>query len=181
MKKLLYESSEKAVSLAKAERWADVAVNVFFAEERGVDEPVGLETDHFLGVGVSLPLPLLDQKKGSIQSSRARQRQIQHELEQVELRLRSEACAQKLRVESLYLQARAYEENFFQMMSETLGEADAAYRAGQISLTEFFRLQEQSLRLQSAQLTALRDFELAMIDWKAATASNNNIQNPLIK
>ncbi len=174
IKKLLHQVSGKAVSLAKAERWADIAVSIFFAEERGVDEPVGLETDRFWGMGVSVPLPLLDRKRGLIQSSRARQQQIQHELEQVELKLRSEACAQKLRVESLYFQARAYGGNFFQMMSETLAEADNAYSLGQISLAELFRLQEQSLRLQSAQLTALRDFELAMIDWKAATAKNNN-------
>ena len=47
---------------------------------------------------------------------------------------------------------------------------NAAYSAGQVSLAELFRSQEQGLRMQSAQLTKLHDFEQAMIRWKAATA-----------
>lgn len=170
MKSLLYRISDKRISVAKAERWADVAVRVFFEEERGVDDPEGLGTDRFFGVGVSIPLPLLDRNEGDILASRAEQRQIKYELERVELEVRSEARTQGLRAKSLYTQAREYEQNLTQLILKNLDEMNAAYSAGQISLAELFRSQEQGLRVQSAHLVRVHDFEQAMIQWKAATA-----------
>ena len=55
-------------------------------------------------------------------------------------------------------------------MERNLAEMNTAYGAGQIDLVELFRSQEQGLRVQSAQLAKLHDFEQAMIRWKAATA-----------
>jgi len=170
MKALLYRMSDKRISVAKAERWADIAVRVFFEEERGVDDPGGLGTDRFFGVGVSIPLPLLDRKKGAILASRAEQRQLKYELDRVGLEVRSEARTQATRATSLYEQAREYERSLMQLVEKNLAEMNTAYGAGQIDLVELFRSQEQGLRVQSAQLTKLHDFEQAMIRWKAATA-----------
>lgn len=170
MKALLYHISDKRISVAKAERWADIAVRVFFEEERGVDAPGGLGTDRFLGVGVSIPLPLLDRKEGSLQASRAEQRQLKYELDRVGLEVRSEAHTQATRAVSLYQQARDYERNLTQLIEKNLAEMNAAYGAGQINLIELFRSQRQGLKVQAAQLTKLHDFEQAMIRWKAATA-----------
>jgi len=170
MKALLYRISDKRISVVKAERWADIAVRVFFEEERGVDDPGGLGTDRFFGVGVSIPLPLLDRKEGAIQASRAEQRQLKYELDRVGLAVRSEARTQATRAVSLYQQAREYDQNLTQLVEKNLAEMNAAYGAGQIDLVELFRSQEQGLRVQSAQLTKLHDFEQAMIRWKAATA-----------
>lgn len=170
MKSLLYRMSDKRVSVAKAERWADIAVRVFFEEERSVDDPDGLGTDRFFGVGVSIPLPLLDRKEGSIRASRAAQRQLKYELDRVGLEVRSEARTQATRATSLYQQAQDYERNLTQLVEKNLAEMNTAYGAGQIDLVELFRSREQGLRLQSAQLTKLHDFEQAMIRWKAATA-----------
>ncbi|MGJ8651916.1 MAG: TolC family protein [Opitutaceae bacterium] len=168
MKALLYRISDKRISVAKAERWADIAVRVFFEEERGVDDPSGLGADRFIGVGVSIPLPLLDRKKGAIQASRAEQRRLQYELDRVELKVRSEARTQALRVASLYQQARDYDQRLTQLVEDNLSAMNDAYGAGQISLVELFRSQEQGLRVQSTQLEKLRDLEQAMINWKAA-------------
>lgn len=170
MKALLYRMADKRISVAKAERWADIAVRVFFEEERGVDDPSGLGTDRFFGIGVSIPLPWLDRKEGAIQASRAERRQFKYELDRVGLELRSEASTQATRVMSLYQQAREYERNLTQLVAKNLSEMNAAYGAGQIDLVELFRSQEQGLRVQSAQLTKLHDFEQAMIRWKAVTA-----------
>ena len=71
---------------------------------------------------------------------------------------------------TLYQQARGYDQNLTQLVEKNIVEMNAAYSAGQVSLAELFRSQEQGLRLQSAQLTKLHDFEQAMIRWKAATA-----------
>ena len=170
MKALLSGISDKRVSVVKAERWADIAVRVFFDEERSVDDPGGLGTDRFFGVGVSIPLPLLDRKQGAILASRAEQRQFKYELDRVGLEVRSEAHTQATLAVSLYQQARDYDQHFTQLVEKNLAEMKSAYGAGQINLVELFRSQQQGLRVQSAQLTKLHDFEQAIIRWKAATA-----------
>ena len=170
MKALLSGISDKRVSVAKAERWADIAVRVFFDEEHSVDDPSGLGTDRFFGVGVSIPLPLLDRKQGAILASRAEQRQLKYELERVGLKVRSEAHTQATLAVSLYQQARDYDQHLTKLVEKNLIEIKSAYGAGQINLVELFRSQQQGLRVQSAQLTKLHDFEQAIIRWKAATA-----------
>ena len=119
---------------------------------------------------VSIPLPLLDRKQGAILASRAEQRQFKYELDRVGLEVRSEAHTQATLAVSLYQQARDYDQRLTQLVEKNLAEMKSAYGAGQINLVELFRSQEQGLRVQSAQLTKLHNFEQAMIRWKAATA-----------
>jgi hypothetical protein len=84
--------------------------------------------------------------------------------------VRSEAHTQATLAVSLYQQARDYDQRLTQLVEKNLAEMKSAYGAGQINLVELFRSQEQGLRVQSAQLTKLHNFEQAMIRWKAATA-----------
>jgi cobalt-zinc-cadmium efflux system outer membrane protein len=170
MKSLLYRIADKRISVAKAERWADVALRVFFEEERSVDAPGGLGTDRSFGIGVSIPLPLMNRNQGVIEVSRAQQRQVKYELDAVGLRVRSDANTQRERAISLYAQAREYDQSLTQLVAKNLADMNEAYSAGQISLAELFRSQEQGLKIQSTQLAKLHDFEQAMIHWKAATA-----------
>ena len=145
-------------------------MRLFYEEGRGGDDPSGLGTDRFFGVGVWIPLPLLDRKGGAIRASRAKQRQLKYGLDRVGLEVRSEARTQATRAATLYQQAHDYDLNLTQLVDKNLSEMNTAYSAGQINLAELFRSQEQGLRVQSAQLTKLHDFEQAMIHWKAATA-----------
>ena len=48
LKASLAEIARGQTALSKAKRWADIAVEIFFEEERGVDEPSGLGRDRFL-------------------------------------------------------------------------------------------------------------------------------------
>ena len=161
--------------MAKANRWADIALRVFFEEERGADDPGGLGTDRFFGVGVSIPLPLMNRNKGAIEASRAQQRQMKHELDYTGSRIRNEARDQRERAIALYVQARDYDANLTQLVDQNLADMNTAYGAGLISLTELFRSQEQGLKIQSTHLAMLHDYEQAMINWKAATAQFSSV------
>ena len=171
MKSLLSGIADNRVSAAKAARWADVAVRVFFEEARSVDVPSGLGTDRSFGVGVSIPLPWMNRNQGLIEVSRAQQRQIKYELDAVGLKLRSEVSVQRERALRLYAQAQQYDQNLTQLVVQNVADMNTAYSAGQISLAERFRSQQQGLKIQSTQLAKLHEFEQAMILWKAATAA----------
>lgn len=172
LKATLGEIARSQTALAKANRWADIAVEVFFEEERSVDEPDGLGRDRFFGIGVSIPLPLHDQNRGEIRASRYRELQIQHELNAVTLRLKNEAETLKRNTAATYRQASKYQEDAVSLVEQNLKEIKNAYAAGQVDLGEVFRVQEQHLTIQSTQLELWHELKQLLIEWRAVTARN---------
>ncbi|MDB2357795.1 TolC family protein [Opitutales bacterium] len=176
LKASLVEIARGQTSLAKANRWADVAVEVFFEEERAVDEPSGVERDRFFGIGVSIPLPLHDNNRGEIEASRFREQQIRYELNAVSLRLKNEAETLRRNAEATYRQITKYKESAVGLVEQNLEDINNAYAQGQVDLGEVFRVQEQHLNIQTAQLELLHELEQILIEWRAATG--NNLPNP---
>lgn len=176
LKQLLLEVADKQISVARASRWEDVAVGLVFDEERSVDEPMGIGNNQFLGVSVSVPLPLRKGSRGLELERLQYRKQASEELEAISLALRSEAETLRGKVMSLYRQATHYETNVTQLVDQNLKEMNEAYGSGQISLSDLFRSQSQSLRIQSAHLAMVRDYKRALVEWKAATARNLEIR-----
>ena len=172
LKASLAEIARNQSALAKANRWADIAVEVFFEEERSVDDPSGLGRDRFFGIGVSIPLPLHDQNRGEIEASRYRERQIGYELNAVTLRLKNEAETLQRNAEATYRQAAKYKENAVSLVEQNLKDIKNAYATGLVDLGEVFRVQEQHLNIQTAQLELWHELNQILIEWRAATASD---------
>ncbi len=171
-KAMLAEIAREQTALAKANRWADIAVEVFFEEERTVDEPSGIERDRFFGIGVSIPLPLHDQNRGEIEASRFYEQQIRYELNAVSLNLKNEAETLRRNAEATYRQATKYKESAVSLVEQNLEDINNAYAAGQVDLGEVFRVQEQHLNIQTAQLELWHELKQILIEWRAATARN---------
>jgi len=172
LKASLAEIARGQTALSKAKRWADIAVEIFFEEERGVDEPSGLGRDRFFGIGVSIPLPLQDKNRGEIEASRFREQQVRYELNAVSLRLKNEAKALRRNAEATYRQAAKYKESAVTLVEQNLKDINNAYAAGQVDLGEVFRVQEQHLNIQTAQLELWHELKQILIEWRAATANN---------
>lgn len=172
IKTLLLEIASKETQLALRSRWDDIAVGVGFENERSVDEPSGIGTDRFLGVSVSIPLPVRKRYEPATRERVAKQSQLQSELEASSLELRNAAAAQKLKAEKLYQQARRYEENVTHLVERNLEQMNSAYGAGLANLNELFRAQEQRLKIQSAHLTMAHDYQQALVELRAVTALN---------
>ncbi|MDB3959122.1 TolC family protein, partial [Opitutales bacterium] len=172
LKASLAEIARGQTALSKAKHWADIAVEIFFEEERGVDEPSGLGRDRFFGIGVSIPLPLHDKNRGEIEASRFREQQVRYELNAVSLRLKNEAEALRRNAEATYRQAAKYKESAVTLVEQNLKDINNAYAAGQVDLGEVFRVQEQHLNIQTAQLELWHELKQILIEWRAATANN---------
>lgn len=169
LKQLLFEIADERTSLELANRWDDIAIGLFFENERSVDEPVGRETDNFFGVSVSIPLPFNQRNQGRVQESRAYQRQIELELDAVSLETLSLAQSLKEKVSDLYDQVYEYDQEVTQIVEQNLHEMNVAYESGLVNLSDLFRSQEQRLKIEMFQLTLLHDYEQALVDWRAAT------------
>lgn len=172
LKKLLSEIAQGQTAVAKAESWADIAIEVFFEEERAVDEPIGLERDRFFGIGVSIPLPLHSKNRGEIEASQHRERKIHHEMSALRLRLQNEAEVLRHKAEATYRQVTQYKENAVRLVEQNLEDMNSAYAAGQVDLGEVFRVQQQRLEIKTAQVELRHELKQILIDWRAATGRN---------
>lgn len=172
LRALLADIAQEQTNLAKASRWADIAVEIFFEEEKSVDEPDGLGRDRFFGIGVSIPLPLRSNYRGEVEASRFREKQIYHEMNAMSLQLQNDAEALRSNAAAAYKQASTYKESALKLVEQNHKDINAAYAAGLVDLGEVFRVQEQHLNIQTAQLDLWHELEQILIEWRAATARN---------
>ena len=163
------ETADRALALARANRWQDIGVGVFGELQRQEDDPLGVVNDNFVGLRMSLPLPFWNRNQGRIQESAATVQRAERESEALAVRIRSEvdtaqrqmATTARLDMEvsgTLLPNAAKLEERLETLRSE-----------GQATLTEVLRARERRFRVESIRLDARRDFHRARVRLDAAT------------
>ncbi|MBC2605110.1 TolC family protein [Pelagicoccus albus] len=170
LRRRLFEIADSRKSLVLAERWEDITVGLMLEDERSVDEPLGIGNDRFLGVSVSIPLPIRKGNKALYSEAFAASRRQEQALENIEDELLKNAEVLRREVLSLYEQTRYFNENVSALLESNIAEMSEAYGSGLVSLGELFRSQSQALNLRSRQLEMVRDYERALIQWRSATA-----------
>ena len=173
LKQLFYEIADKEVSLAMAKKWEDIAVEVFFENERSVDEPEGMGTGRFLGVGVSIPLPLNNAYRSTVKEGKAMRKRMKIEMDAVSIKIQNEADFLAKKAVALYEQALHYKKNITELVNQNYDDVNGAYSNGQIGLNDLFRSQEQRLKIESNFLSMVHEFVQTYAAWKTVTASNH--------
>jgi cobalt-zinc-cadmium efflux system outer membrane protein len=168
-KKLLLELAESAVDITRAARWADIAIELSYEEERGVDAPDGLGRDRFFGIGLSVPLPIIDRKQGELAERQAMRTEMHWQLQAVASKLRIEARLQRELVHTLKRQALEYESKIIPLVERNLAAIKEGYTNGQVGITELFQTQSQALKIESTHIEMLSELASAHIRWSAAT------------
>ncbi len=156
-------SAEAEIALAESENWEDITAGLYWRNERSVDQPIGIESDRSLGVGVSIPLPL--RKKGTLRAREqrvARDQAYQHAAA-AKLRILHEAEHARHEAEDLKKSARVFEENVIRLAKAQMTEMQSAYRDGQISFVALMRSQSQLLELEHDYLDTIESFARARL------------------
>ncbi|WP_309383687.1 TolC family protein [Cerasicoccus frondis] len=177
----LADIATEHTALAQAERWADIAVEIFYEQGLGnnaLEDPatnnlyIGGEKEQFLGIGLSIPLPLHNQNRGEVISRRARERQLQAEAGALSFRLLNEAAELRDEYSEVEEQIEDYESAIMNQATGNLSQLEDAYALGQVDLTSVFRAQERllELRVDFAMLEAERQGILTQ--WRYETGEN---------
>jgi cobalt-zinc-cadmium efflux system outer membrane protein len=162
------ESARRELDLQKASQWDDVSAGLAYERDHAYDAGAGMQRDQFLGIKLTVPLPLRSAARGRVQEAVATIRRRELEAAALAASIQADAATaraemtaattQYARISSTLLpQARQIEEKFF-----------AAYQSGQAPLTNSLRSREQRLSLEAAQLAAQRNYHLARIQFEAA-------------
>ncbi|MDQ8205230.1 TolC family protein [Pelagicoccus sp. SDUM812003] len=168
---LAVSSAEAQIALARAQNWEDVTATVFWEDERSVDEPAGVGTDRFLGVGVTIPLPL--RKKGDLKALEKQALRDRSRQEIVAIKLRIENDIEHARHEALAYRdrLRSYQSEVLELSQRQLESEREAHRRGQISYLELLqseldalKLEENRVHLLDAYADARLELTLARVD-----------------
>lgn len=169
LKEQLASIASGKTDIARAKRWDDVALQVFYEESYGKDEPVGFEREHLLGMSVSIPIPLYNRNNGAIKSAKVRERQIAVEMEGTLFDLLSRSESLRHRYQDIQRQIAVYESELIQLSETSLTEIQNAYASGQVDLTEVFRAQEYQLELRLDMLELKRARAALLTEWNHIT------------
>lgn len=163
------EAARRHLALEQKNRWQDAAVGLTAEVDRSEDAPDGLQTDGFVGLTFSLPLPFWNKNEGRLMEAEAVARRREAEAEAVAAGIRAEAAAARA---EMVAAARVHEQASGALLGKARQLEDrywTAYRAGQASLTDVIRSREKRLALEASALEALRDYHLARVRLAAAT------------
>ncbi|HWL53777.1 MAG TPA: TolC family protein [Chthoniobacteraceae bacterium] len=157
------------VDLARAGRWDDLSAGAFWEMERSEEER-GLERTGFLGMRVSLPLPLWNQNQGEIAEKRAAAVRASLETRALAVDIAGQVAAARAEMEVHARLATETRTQLLPLVAEQTDQLEKAYASGQSDLLTLLRARDQKLQLEAAALEATRDFHLARIRYEAATA-----------
>lgn len=153
--------------LARAEAWDDLHIGVEYTADRRMDEPEGLGTGHFLGIKLSLPLPLWNSNAGAVAEKQARRAELQSRLDALQLEIANELAA-ALR------QTRLLNQRLAQIRNRAIGpvrehenKLRQAFDEGRADLRDLLAVRSQLAELELAEVGALA--ELAEAHARVAT------------
>lgn len=167
--------------LARAERWEDWTAGLAYQGDRAVFEPPGsgaplgtarVQADQFVGLRLTIPLPLWNRNQGRIAEARASQNRAGARLVGAELKAKREVETASFEVERLEDVVRVYRDQILRLTDRNIKLVGQGYAEGLVGIAEVLQTQQQYATLRQAYYDALGELWRARIDLETASATN---------
>ena len=159
------EAARRRVELERAERWPDVTVGLV-----GGREGPSLGRESFVGLGVSLPLPIFRRNEAGIAQALAELTQVQSEYRAALAAARAEVGALLERYALLQARVRRLRAEVIPTLDENLALSRRARQVGEIGVTQLLVASRQVLDARRDLLEAQTELRAAASALAAATA-----------
>ncbi len=154
-------AAREGVELARAQRWDDAGIGLFYEGERWDDQPSGLRSEGLVGIRFTLPLPFWNRNEGRIQEAAASAARAEKEAAALAQRQRAEAAAARVQMATSLKISANLTTNLVPKAAALEERLRALLAQGQSQIADVLRAREQRLELESSQLDALREYHLA--------------------
>jgi len=161
-------AAETGATLERAKRYDDLEAGVFLGGERREDAPEGRDNEAIIGLKLSIPLPLWDDRSGAIEAADAKIERKRREVSALGESIRHEAAAAREEMAQWAKLEREIAGELLPLSGKQVDFAEGAYRNGQGEIQAVFRAREQRFQLEVTRLNALREFHLARVRFLAA-------------
>jgi len=176
---LLALEEEKAgleIALAWAEAWEGIRLGIQYTYDQNTDEPEGLGTDQFLGLAVSIPLPVWDQKKGAIDERTALRDETSARLRAAKLEIENSLASALRRVALLRSRVAAFDTQTLAPVSQSVEEMTAAFETGRVDMRDLFIVREKLGQLRLERIALQSQLALALADLESTTGNHPAIR-----
>ena len=151
MRRVELEQQGFKVSLVRKDKYPAFTVGPYFSQERAGDR------EQQIGIGVSMPIPLWNKNKGSVETAEARQKQAETSLyvtqRDLDRRIMEKSLAYQTKLAEM-AKWRAESVDEFRKAAEL---ADRHYRLGAVPIATYVELQKQYLEAVEALLDTKRE------------------------
>jgi len=155
--------------LAKAERFEDWRIGVGYQRERSViDGAPSQATGQFIGLRVSIPLPLFDRKQGRIAEAQAQEERAGKTVDALKLQISHELADALNRMKTLAALLQSYEPGVLKKAEDNVKLVEDGYRKGLTSIVEVIQSRQQFNELKSSYIETLLEYQRALIDLEIA-------------
>jgi cobalt-zinc-cadmium efflux system outer membrane protein len=167
--------------LAQASAWEGIRVGVEYMQDRGVNAPGGIDTGYFLGVKISLPLPVWDNKTGEIEVARATEEERAARVRALELEVGNDISAARRRVSLLEEQWRRYGRETQPVIDEAGREMVQGFEQGRVEARDLLLVRAESTALRVEATRIIENLALALIDLEAAGGAHPALAAPYLE
>jgi len=164
--------AEAAIALAKSQQWQDIAVRFFMEREIAEDAPEGIERNTFLGVGLSMPLPLRTPKARLTEAPTHKLEAAQASTLALSVAVENEIAAANAEVAS---RRRIWQEaggETLELARSHVDQVKEAWATGKASYTRLQRSQERALSIEENAIEALLEYHRACARLRKAAAQD---------
>jgi len=175
------EKSQTEIALARAESWEGIRLGIEYTNDRNMDEPEGLGTDNFLGVTVSLPLPVWDQKRGLVEERTAANDEARARLAAAKLEMENAIATARLRIDLIRNRLTGFEKQTLAPVSEAEQELAKAFTNGLVDPRDLFTIRERLANLHLEHIALQAELARALVDLESATGSHPEISRPYLE
>lgn len=160
------EKADIEIALARAEAWEGIRLGIDYTYDRNTDAPEGLGTDQFLGISVSVPLPIWDQKKGLIEERTALRDETRARLGAARLDIENALAASLHRSTLLRSRIASFDSGTLAPVETALNEMTQGFEAGRVDMRDLLTISQQlgELRLERISLQAQLAHTLAELE-----------------
>jgi cobalt-zinc-cadmium efflux system outer membrane protein len=139
------------VELARNERFPSFSVGPTFSEENAVDR------QRVIGLAVSIPLPLWNNNRASVDIARARRSQAEASLRAAQRELDQQISLAARTYENKIQSLARWRRDAIQHFQEAADTADRNYRLGAVPVATYVELQRQYVEAVEALITTRRE------------------------
>lgn len=174
------QKSEIEIALAHAEAWEGIRLGIEYTYDRNTDAPEGLGTDQFLGLSVSVPLPLWDRKQGLVEERTALRDETRARLRAAKLEIENALAASLRRVSLLESRLAVFDSKTLVPVTKSVGELTASFEAGRVDMRDLFTVREQLAKLRLERISIQSELAQALASLESTTGSHPAIRRNYI-
>ena len=164
------DTAKAGQRLAKSERFEDWHIGAAYEQEKTVvDGAPPQSAGQFIGLKLTIPLPVFDRKQGRIRETVASEDRAQKSVEALQLQIGAELADARQRVKSLASLLESYTPDILEKAEANVKLVEDGYRQGLSGIVEVIQSRQQFAELKSSYIDTLKDYQQAIIDLEIAS------------